>query len=212
MAFPDAQVLAQGRDVDEGRELTERTIAGLGFAGRVHAEPDLIQARRAMVADWAEVYASDPTVRMLSATTQEVDALNAEARRTLASRSNLGPVVAGTPGFELRAGDAVICTRNDHRLGVLNGTRGTVQSGGPAGGVNISTRCGSIDLPASYLAEGHLAYGYATTIHKSQGETIRPRLRAGNARPLPGGRLRGSQPGTCPDRPVCGWRDVRRCS
>src|SRR5690606_7337526 len=61
-----------------------------------------------------------------------------------------------------------------YRLGLLNGTRGTL--------AHIDTRRQEMTLtgpdqqrtlvPFDYAAAGHLTHGYATTIHKAQGATI----------------------------------------
>jgi hypothetical protein len=78
----------------------------------------------------------------------------------------------GERGFSV--GDWVLCLRNEERtLGVLNGERGTVTE------IEDATRSLRVAmdkgtdtmLPASYVEAGHLALGYATTVHKSQGMT-----------------------------------------
>ena len=73
-----------------------------------------------------------------------------------------------------QAGDHIICLRNNRRLGVNNGTRGTVTR------VDTERRTITIDtgrrdvvtLPAEYVDDGHITHGYATTIHKTQGATV----------------------------------------
>jgi hypothetical protein len=55
---------------------------------------------------------------------------------------------------------------------VLNGTRGIAVAPSAGGGVTIAAEHRLIRLSPDYLADGHLAYGYAATIHKSQGETV----------------------------------------
>jgi ATP-dependent exoDNAse (exonuclease V) alpha subunit len=118
---------------------------------------------------------------MLAATRADVDALNVEARSALLERGLLGSEVATAADFELRLGDAVICTRNDRRLGVLNGTRGTVVHANMAGGVGLLVEGELVHLPAEYLAAGQLTYGYVTTVHKSQGETVERSFVLGSA-------------------------------
>jgi conjugative relaxase-like TrwC/TraI family protein len=159
--------LAELRHGDVGR-----AVAEYERRGRLHMAPDIASARREMVADWLEVRSERPSIRMLAATRSDVDALNTEARRELLSRGDLGNVMANDGFREFRFGDSVICTRNDHRLGVLNGTRGIAVARSTGGGVTIAAEDLLIDLPHQYLAGGHLDYGYATTIHKSQGETV----------------------------------------
>ena len=67
-------------------------------------------------------------------------------------------------------GDEVVCLRNSRRIGVLNGTRGTVL-GWSGRLLTIDTSGGLVDLPRKYIEAGHLDHGYATTIHKAQGAT-----------------------------------------
>src|SRR5204862_7422489 len=64
--------------------------------------------------------------------------------------------------------------KNDHRLGVANGLRGTVTE------VDLERRSlvvafdsrERVELPASYIDEGHLDHGYALTAHRAQGATV----------------------------------------
>lgn len=72
-----------------------------------------------------------------------------------------------------QAGDDVICLHNERRLGVLNGTRGTVASVDVAQHtLTLSTTGGgSLTVPAAYLDAGHVTHGYAITGHRAQGMT-----------------------------------------
>lgn len=78
-------------------------------------------------------------------------------------------MVEGT-GLEFRTGDTVVCRRNDRRLGVRNGDVAVVSASTDQSLV-IQTKQGPVELPASYLAAGHLDHGYALTVHKAQGAT-----------------------------------------
>jgi hypothetical protein len=108
---------------------------------------------------------------MLAAGRGEVARLNELARDELQESGLLGPnlVVVDSRGFA--AGDKVVCLRNDRRLGVLNGTVGTVERW-DGGALLVGTSEGPRLLPAAYLEAGDLGHAYALTIHKAQGMTV----------------------------------------
>lgn len=127
-----------------------------------------------LAADWFEERSafSYKDARMFAIRHADVDALNVEARSLLRENALLGPIVYSTSsGQEFAYGDEVICLKNDRRLEVRNGTRGRVVSADLAG-LTIATDAGRLRLPHAYLEAGHLAYGYATTVHKAQGATV----------------------------------------
>jgi hypothetical protein len=68
--------------------------------------------------------------------------------------------------------DRLTCRRNDYRLGVRNGTRGSVVRLDLSDGrLTVRTDEGrTVCLPAAYLR--HAEHGYAATGHVSQGETV----------------------------------------
>jgi len=77
-------------------------------------------------------------------------------------------------GGEASAGDLIICRRNDRSRDLQNGTRGSLIR------IDTSSRCAVmraddgrvLDLPASYLDDGHLQHAYAVTTHLAQGSTV----------------------------------------
>jgi conjugative relaxase-like TrwC/TraI family protein len=139
--------------------------------GRIHQSPNVAGARTALVADWLAARDIGTEVLMLAARRADVDALNRMARSALRGRGEIGPSVSSSASRTISLRDEVMCLRNDHRLGVRNGTRGTVVAGGE-GVVVISTEDGPRRLDRAYLDAGWLDHGYATTIHKSQGQTV----------------------------------------
>jgi ATP-dependent exoDNAse (exonuclease V) alpha subunit len=115
-----------------------------------------------------------------------VAALNALARAEREAAGLLGPERLLAAGREWSVGDRLSCRRNDYRLGVRNGTRGSVVAldlgAGRLGLRDDEAR--TVLLPAAYLE--HADYGHADTGHVSQGETVdRAYLMAG---PGKGGR------------------------
>ena len=149
----------------------EVALATYERAGRVHTAPSLAEARADLARAWAASSRAGQGSVMLAVERAEVAALNDLARASLRQGGSLGDdvVKAGGRGFAL--GDAVVCLRNDRRVGVLNGTTGTLTRRVGAG-VVIATTDGERVLPASYLAAGRLDHAYALTVHKAQGLTV----------------------------------------
>jgi hypothetical protein len=108
---------------------------------------------------------------MVAARRSDIDGLNRLARADLKSRGQLRDDIATGAGRGFAVSDEVMCLHNDKRLGVRNGTRGEVIGGGD-GFVVIATDDGERRLDREYLDAGWLDHGYATTIHKAQGQTV----------------------------------------
>ena len=129
------------------------------------------------VADWHRhvVLSGDLTSGLLLAYDNDtVTELNHQARIHIAGSGQLtGPTV--TVGEQTyAAGDRILCRRNQSRLGVLNGDLGTVIVVDHARNtltVRLDREPQTRDLPAWYLEQGHVDYGYALTGHKAQGVT-----------------------------------------
>ena len=140
--------------------------------GRVVIAPDGAKARSRMVTDWLDARRAGSAV-MLASRRGDVDALNKAARTVLRAEGTIGPDQILVAGQGFADGDVVVALRNDRRLGLLNGTRAVVEQ--------VDTdhqviRCRAedgqaVNVPFGYVADGHLAHGYAMTIHKSQGAT-----------------------------------------
>jgi hypothetical protein len=124
-----------------------------------------------MVAAWSNSHAAGEEARMYALRRSDVEDLNELARIELRRLGLLGSdlLVAGERGYAL--GDEVLCLRNDRPIGVLNGTRGRIVQANELG-VTMETVGGTRPIPLRYLEEGHLGYGYASTVHKAQGATV----------------------------------------
>jgi ATP-dependent exoDNAse (exonuclease V) alpha subunit len=139
--------------------------------GRIHQEANAADARLSMVGGWLEARNSGIDARMVAARRTDIDGLNRLARADLKSRRQLGDDIAVGAGRGFALSDEVMCLHNDRRLGVRNGTRGEVIGGGDDF-VVIATGDGDRRLDRDYLDAGWLDHGYATTIHKAQGQTV----------------------------------------
>ena len=106
----------------------------------------------------------------------------------------LGAEILRTEDRSFALSDDVMCLRNAKRLGVLNGTRGTVV-GFDADGLHIETTGGPRVLPTRYIEAGHL--DPRLRHHRAQGPGchLRPGIRAGYRLAHPRGRIRGHEPG-----------------
>jgi hypothetical protein len=140
---------------------------------RIITAPTAIDVRRAIVSDWRSHTLAGDSVAMVAYRHDDVDDLNGRARAYRLRAGELtGPelVVDDRP---YQAGDQIICLRNNRRLGVNNGTRATIEALDPdRRSITITVDDRRIELPARYVDGGHIAHGYATTIHKAQGATV----------------------------------------
>ncbi|HXN62597.1 MAG TPA: MobF family relaxase, partial [Acidimicrobiales bacterium] len=150
---------------------SEVALATYGRAGRVHTAPSVREAQALLVGSWAHAFGQGRDALMLAVARTEVAGLNELARETLRRSGSLGEDLIEVDGRGFALGDKVVCLRNDARLGVLNGTTGIVERAAGSALV-VSTTDGERLVPRPYLEAGHLAHGYALTVHKSQGLTV----------------------------------------
>jgi ATP-dependent exoDNAse (exonuclease V) alpha subunit len=61
--------------------------------------------------------------------------------------------------------------RNRRPIGLLNGTRATVQGRAGTDVLVVTDEGARVQVPLQYLLDGHVAHAYALTVHKSQGLT-----------------------------------------
>ena len=148
----------------------QRAIEGLRRLGGMAVFANADALADAMVEDWSAATRAGKDVLMLAPTRDTAAELNARARQRLEVQGMLGPVVAQVDHVEFAVGDRVVCTRNNKRLGVVNGDGGTVV-GADERGLIVTLDNGEVELPEAYLAAGNLSHGYALTVHKAQGAT-----------------------------------------
>ena len=154
-------------------------IEQLSDAGQLCVEKDE-QVATAMVMDWMKTrdHQKPGESLMLAGTRADVRRLNQLAREALQGASRLHSEITLTTESgekQFSVGDRIIFQRNNRALDVRNGQLGTLESW------RIERRSGSIELsvrmddgevvrfdPEGYV---HIDYGYAMSVHKSQGVT-----------------------------------------
>ena len=144
--------------------------------GRLTVAADRVEAKAQLVADWWQAARGDLAgSAMIAYRRADVAELNTVARTLLDREGRLGrDRLRLDSGIELAVGDRILCTRNDRRLEVANGSRGTISA------VDREQRAIEVELddhrrltlPARYLDAGHVAHAYALTGHKTQGLTV----------------------------------------
>jgi fermentation-respiration switch protein FrsA (DUF1100 family) len=165
------------------REALEAVRRGIGreylaFAerrGRLVVSDDPLALRTRLLADWWQAARRDLDGSvMIAHRRRDVAELNAVARALMEAEGRLGRERLEIAGREFRAGDRVVCLRNLERLGVRNGTRGTIaQVDRARGGLHVRTdRRDDVCLDRRYLEGGDVRHAYALTGHASQGLTI----------------------------------------
>jgi len=112
-------------------------------------------------------------------------ALNAAARENRRALGLLGEC-RDYARISIAVGDRVICRRNDARLNLDNGTRGTVRELHPERVVVETDRNELRELPHEYAAE-HLEHAYALTAHAMQGATVERAIVLASPHDLTGG-------------------------
>ncbi len=159
---------------------TGRTMEALSTyesQGAIVAGGNREEAQRRLLAAWSKDRHDSPDESrlILAYTRDDVRELNTRAREILKGEGKLlaGESVQTARGArEFAAGDRILFLRNEKSLGVKNGTVGTLEH----------TRDGVLQVRLDGPDQKRIAvetkdyqdldYGYASTIHKSQGATV----------------------------------------
>jgi Ti-type conjugative transfer relaxase TraA len=163
---------------------TREAIGAYARAGRIHGHDTKEAAASNLIKSWStglreSVGAPD---LILAPTRADVSMLNTSAREAMQKAGRLGesrPLraieeVIGKPAksfnLDVAIGDRLLFTKNDNRLGVRNGTLGTLEAFG-AGClvVRLDNRERVVVALDRYR---NIAHGYAMTVHKAQGVTV----------------------------------------
>jgi ATP-dependent exoDNAse (exonuclease V) alpha subunit len=163
-------------DPHERAALEELRARNVGVAadwydqhGRVHCQPDSDTTRRYAVEAWAADMAEGKNTALFAHQRANVAELNGLARETMLDQGRVfGPEVHG-----FAVGDRVVATQPIPGVKMVNSERATVIAVNPAWGlIDLQGDDGRL-LPGIQGDElDRLDYGYATTVHRSQGATV----------------------------------------
>ncbi len=160
---------------------TQQTSKAMGryeAAGMVHAHETKAQARLAVIDQWNGMRQTTPeeTHFIFAHRRADVRALNKEARRQMRKSGDIERadhvIQSETGPMRVARGERLRFTRNDYDLGVMNGTLGTLSdvSRGQLK-IRLDGKAGNT-LTVDLTNYDHFDYGYAATVHKSQGVTV----------------------------------------
>ena len=154
---------------------TGEALAAYEARGMVHVAETRDQAREALVERWDRdrIAESGKSRIILTHTNDEVRDLNLTARERLRQAGALGQdvtVKAERGERQFAAGDRLMFLKNDRGLGVKNGMLGEIEQVSPS---QMTVRLDAGRSVAFDLKDyAQVDYGYAATIHKSQGVTV----------------------------------------
>jgi ATP-dependent exoDNAse (exonuclease V) alpha subunit len=137
--------------------------------GRIVASEDGDAVRQRLVADWWKTGDPDGAV-MVAHRRRDVADLNGRAHALMRAAGVLGQHEVAAGEVRVAAGDRVLLRRNDRRLGVVNGERGTVVGVNAGGELDVELRGRRVCLEREYVADS-VTLGYAITGHAVQGMT-----------------------------------------
>lgn len=154
---------------DAGRALTAFADHGLLQTGG-----DRQATISKMVATWRQDliqnHDNDSSSLMLAGTRADVAAINRAARAAIADQ--LTGETTTINGHKFQSGDRILFTKNSKRIGVKNGTLGTVLHSLDGGKMAVLLD----DVGRTVIVDGEqydsVQHGYAVTVHKSQGATV----------------------------------------
>lgn len=165
----DVQERAAAHELRHGQ--FERAMNRLQRNGNVSAADNADLLRDGLVGDWYAARLAGDDVAMVAGHRSTVADLNERARELLRAGGQLGPDIFEAGALSFALGDEVLAHKNRYDLGLLNGDRCVVR-GADDRHLHLDLEDGrQIEVPASYIDDGNLTHGYATTVHKAQGMT-----------------------------------------
>jgi ATP-dependent exoDNAse (exonuclease V) alpha subunit len=159
------------REVASELGLVADAMARLDRHGEVTIAENADRLRDGLVGEWHAARARGEDVLMIAGRRAAVADLNDRAHELRLANGELGPEVFATDERFFAIGDEVLANRNDYGLGLMNNDRGVLVSAADEVLILRLTDGREVEVPFSYVEEGHLSHGYATTVHKGQGVT-----------------------------------------
>lgn len=161
---------------DWGRTAVKRLAEGqvraainiLQDKGLVQVAPTREEATRQLLREWSHEPAPE-RVLMLAGTHEEVAWLNRGAQQQRRASGLTGKQTCLIGGKSFHPGDRLLFGRNDRKLGVTNGTLGTLVGEREGSAVVHLDNGRTAFIPTNHE---HVRLGYAVTTHKSQGTTV----------------------------------------
>ena len=155
---------------------TLKAIKAYEARGAIVAGATREDAQRQLLTSWSVDRKSHPEESrlILAYTREDVRELNHQAREQLKAEGQLvgGQVIETTRGRrEIAAGERIMFLKNERSLGVKNGTLGTVERIG-SGALQVRLDGKEDRVAVETKSYQDLDYGYASTVHKSQGATV----------------------------------------
>ncbi len=163
----EREALAQLRSGDP-----EPYLAHAARRGHLAVDDDPTAAKERLLADWwREARRSPARNVMLAYRRTDVGELNQAGHALMLRQRRLGRGAVTLGEREYRVGEQVLCRRNDGRLGLRNGMRGTVVDLEDDALIVQDQTGADHRIPFGYASE-HLDHGYALTGHAAQGLTV----------------------------------------
>ncbi len=164
---------------------TDKAIERYALMGAVNMSRNQADAIAKMIDHWHAYQKAYPdrSQMMMAYTRREVQTLNLAARQRKIDSQEIEPGKAfavnlsreANATIEHRAfakGDTIFFLRNENRLGVKNGSRGTIEKiEGERFFVKLDGKEGKT-VQFDIRQYNHIDYGYAGTVHKNQGITV----------------------------------------
>jgi hypothetical protein len=167
---------AERRALAELREgAAAEAVSWYRKAGRIHTGKDREDALQAAVDAWAADVAGGAGVGLYAWRRANVAELNTRARAWMAATRRLsGPEMTSAGGNPYRAGDHVVALAPGQDGCLVTSERAIVTAvDADAGALTLRTGDGrQVRLAGDDAGADRLGYGYATTVHRAQGETL----------------------------------------